>query len=216
MPVDASVRWTVLVPLKALPRAKSRLAGFSPDADSHALLVRAMRSDTVRAAREAPNVARVVRIGDRAAAEHDLVQTRPGLNEAIAEGAQHARDRWPDDAVAALVGDLPAMTVAELAHALDSAAGQLRGFVADSAGSGTTLLTAVPGADLDPQFGPGSAARHAVRATALAAGPGLRQDVDTAADLRAALLLGVGPRTLAAVAAMTRRESSAIHPDRAS
>jgi 2-phospho-L-lactate guanylyltransferase (CobY/MobA/RfbA family) len=40
MPATGAVRWTVLVPVKALPRAKSRLAGFSPDADAHANLVR--------------------------------------------------------------------------------------------------------------------------------------------------------------------------------
>lgn len=216
MPVDGKVRWTVLVPLKSLPRAKSRLAAFSPDADSHARLVRAMRADTVRVAADAPDVARVLRIGDRAGAEHDLVQTRPGLNEAVAFGVRHARERWPEDAVAALVGDLPALTAAELTATLDAAAGHLRGYVADTAGTGTTLLTALPGADVYPQFGPGSAARHAEQAVALPAGPGLRQDVDTAADLRAALLLGVGPQTLAAVAAITRRESPASYPDRAS
>ncbi len=210
------LRWTVLVPLKSLPRAKSRLSGFSPDADSHARLVRAMRADTLRVCRDTPNVARVLRIGDRAAPDNDLVQTRPGLNAAVTDGARHARERWPEDGVAALVGDLPALTVAELARALDSAAGHLHAFVIDSVGTGSTLLTATHRADLEPQFGPGSAARHAKRAVALTAGPGLRQDVDTATDLRAALLLGVGPNTLAAVAAMTQREASTIHPDRAS
>src|SRR3954466_8010535 len=129
------VLWTVLVPIKALPQAKSRLAGFSPDAAAHARLVRAMRDDTMHAAAQAANVARVVRIGDRAGAGHDLVQTRPGLNAAVAEGARHARERWPGDAVAALVGDLPALTRAELADALDAAAGHARAFVADSDGT---------------------------------------------------------------------------------
>ena len=215
MPATGAVRWTVLVPVKALPRAKSRLAGFSPDADSHANLVRAMREDTMRAARDAPNVARVLRIGDRPSVEHDLVQERPGLNAAVVEGARHARERWPADAVAALVGDLPALTLAELAQALDAAARHRRAFVADSSGTGTTLLTAAAGTDLEPAFGPGSAARHASRAVPLPAGEGLRQDVDTEADLRAALLLGVGPRTTAAIAA-TQQASSAVHPERAS
>lgn len=207
------MRWTVLVPVKALPRAKSRLAGFSRDADSHATLVRAMREDTIRAARGAPNVARVLRIGDRPSVEHDLVQERPGLDAAVVEGARHARERWPGDAVAAVVGDLPALTLAELAEALDAAAGHRRAFVADSAGTGTTLLAAAPGTDLEPAFGPGSAARHASRAVSLPAGPGLRQDVDTESDLRAALLLGVGPSTLAAIVAAA---PSLVHPEQAS
>lgn len=215
MSATGAVCWTVLVPVKSLPRAKSRLAGFSPDADSHANLVHAMREDTMRAARDAPNVARVLRIGDRPSVEHDLVQERPGLNAAVAEGARHAREHWPDDAVAALVGDLPALSPVELAQALDAAAGHRRAFVADSAGTGTTLLTATPGTDLEPAFGPGSAARHAGGAVSLPAGPGLRQDVDIESDLRAAVLLGVGPRTTAAITA-TQRASSVVHPERAS
>jgi 2-phospho-L-lactate guanylyltransferase len=203
------MEWTVLVPVKALPAAKSRLAGFSADADAHARLVCAIRDDTLRAARDAPGVARVVRIGDSPDVEHDLLQHRRGLNAAVAEGARLARNQWPTDGVAALVGDLPALTPAELASTLAAAAEHPTGFVTDAAGTGTTLLTARPGAAFDPRFGPGSAARHGTYAAALLAGPGLRQDVDTADDLRAALRLGVGPHTVAALA-------TAVHADRAS
>jgi 2-phospho-L-lactate guanylyltransferase len=208
----AAVQWTVLVPVKALPAAKSRLAGFSADADAHARLVYAIRDDTLRAARTAPGVARVVRISDTADVDHELLQRRPGLNPALAEGARYARHRWPSNGVAALVGDLPALTSAELGRTLAAAAEHETAFVADTAGTGTTLLTALPSARLDPRFGPGSAARHGTQATALPAGPGLRQDVDTADDLRAALLLGVGPRTLAALA----EQASVAHRDGAS
>jgi 2-phospho-L-lactate/phosphoenolpyruvate guanylyltransferase len=202
-----AVQWTVLVPVKALPAAKSRLAGFSADADAHARLVYAIRDDTLRAVRTAPGVARVVRISDTADVDHELLQRRPGLNAALAEGARHARHRWPSDGVAALVGDLPALTSAELGRTLAAAAEHETAFVADTAGTGTTLLTALPSARLDPRFGRDSAARHGTHATALPAGPGLRQDVDTADDLRAALLLGVGPRTLAALA----EQASVVH-----
>lgn len=198
----------MLVPVKALPAAKSRLAGFSADAAAHARLVGAIRDDTLRAARAAAGVARVLRIGDGPGVEHELLQQRPGLNAALAEGARHAAAQWPSDGVAALVGDLPALTAAELGTALTAAAEHPRAFVADAEGTGTTLLTATPPAALDPRFGPGSAARHGALAVALDGGPGLRQDVDTADDLRAALLLGVGPRTLAVLAA---RPTSVVH-----
>jgi 2-phospho-L-lactate guanylyltransferase len=207
------VRWTVLVPVKALPGAKSRLAEFSPDAAAHALLVEAIRGDTVCAAQATAGVARVLRVGDEPGVGHELLQRRPGLNAAVAEGAAHARHRWPRDAVAALVGDLPALTPAELAQALEAATRHANAYVADAAGTGTTLLTALPPATLQPRFGPGSAARHSAHAAALPAGPGLRLDVDTTDDLRAALLLGVGPGTLAEVAAASRRQSFAVHPD---
>jgi len=206
------MEWTVLVPVKALPGAKSRLAGFSADAAAHARLVRAIRDDTLRAAREASGVARVVRIGDSPDVEHDLLQHRRGLNAALAEGARLARDRWPADGVAGLVGDLPALTPAELAGALAAAAQHPTGFVTDAAGTGTTLLTARPTVAFDPRFGPGSAARHGVHAAALPAGPGLRQDVDTADDLRAALLLGVGPHTVAALATTVRTDKASWTP----
>jgi len=202
------VQWTVLVPVKALPAAKSRLSGFSADAAAHARLVDAIRGDTLAAARAAAGVVRVVRIGDSPDVEHELVQHRPGLNAALAEGARHAAAHWPGDGVAALVGDLPALTAAELAAALAAAAEYPAAFVADADGTGTTLLTATPPATLEPRFGPGSAARHGGDAAALVGGAGLRQDVDTADDLRAALLLGVGPRTLAVLAA---RQTSVVH-----
>lgn len=198
----------MLVPVKALPAAKSRLADFSGDAEAHARLVHAIRNDTLRAVRATTGVARVVRIGDSPGVDHELLQRRPGLNAALAEGARHAHDHWPHDGVAALVGDLPALTSAELGETLATAARHETAFVADAAGTGTTLLTALPSATFEPRFGPGSAARHGAGAAALPAGPGLRRDVDTAADLRAALLLGVGPRTLAALSSAGHRHGA--------
>jgi len=147
-------------------------------------------------------------IGDSADVDHDVLQRRPGLNRALLEGARYARERWPQDGVAALVGDLPALTPSELAGALAAAAEHDTAFVADSVGTGTTLLTARPAARFEPRFGPDSPLRHAVDAAPLPAGPGLRQDVDTADDLRAALLLGVGPQTLAI---LTQTRSSVVH-----
>jgi 2-phospho-L-lactate guanylyltransferase len=127
------------------------------------------------------------------------VQTRPGLNAALTEAAEYAAAHWPVDGVAAVVGDLPALQPADLAAALTAAAAHQRCFVPDAAGTGTTMLAALPGTQLRPAFGAGSAARHAAVAVALDAAPGLRCDVDTAADLQAAADLGVGPATAAAL-----------------
>ena len=196
------MRWTVLIPAKALPEAKTRLAGASADATAHRELVEAIRADTASAARAAANVARVVLVTDHPADVPDpliFVQRAPGLNAALTEAAADAAARWPADGVAALVGDLPALRAVELSAALDAAAQHARAFVADAPGSGTTMLTALPGHALTPQFGAGSAARHGRLAAPLPARPGLRQDVDTAADLDAALELGVGAATLRAL-----------------
>ncbi|WP_375479919.1 2-phospho-L-lactate guanylyltransferase [uncultured Jatrophihabitans sp.] len=199
------MRWTVLLPVKALPAAKSRLLPASADSSEHRRLVEAIRADTEAAAHAADGVSRVLLVVDQLPAAvglpsaEVLVQRAPGLNAALREGAAHAAARWPDDGVAALLGDLPALRPGELASALGAAAGHPRGYVADAAGTGTTLLTSRPGVELQPAFGAGSAARHAAIAAPLAAGPGLRTDVDTAADLAAALALGVGTATAALV-----------------
>jgi 2-phospho-L-lactate/phosphoenolpyruvate guanylyltransferase len=190
------VRWTVIVPLKALPHAKGRLAAATVNADAHAQLVEAMREDTLRAARSTTAAARVVVVADRSEQlGADLVQSRPGLNAGLAEAARHASERWPEDGVAVLVGDLPALRPTELDAALADAAHHPRAYVPDAPGTGTTLLTARPGVALRPEFGIGSASRHAQDAVALPAGPGLRADVDTPEDLAVAARIGFGPST---------------------
>lgn len=144
-----------------------------------------------------------------------------GINAAVAHGAARARaEAGPGTlGVAVLTADLPALAPAELAAALTAAeqagragqagqagqagalttAGQAgeRAFVADAAGTGTVLLTALRAAVLWPRFGPGSAAAHAASGAVRLGGdwPGLRGDVDTAADLATARALGVGRHT---------------------
>ncbi|MEO8889395.1 MAG: 2-phospho-L-lactate guanylyltransferase [Jatrophihabitantaceae bacterium] len=192
------MRWTVLIPTKSLPEAKTRLTGASADSAAHHRLVRAIRADTLAAARAADGVARLVIVTDRSddhGAELTFVQTAPGLNAALAEAAADAANRWPRDGLVALLGDLPALRPDELAHALADAARTPRSFVPDAAGTGTTLLAVHPGVLLAPAFGPGSAARHAAGAVRLDAGPGLRHDVDTADDLETARVFGLGAFT---------------------
>ena len=161
------MQWTVIIPVKVLPHAKSRLAAASVDDAAHARLVTAMRRDTADAARQAAPVARVLVVADRGGEPTaDLVQSAPGLNQAVSEAARFATQRWPADGIAALVGDLPALRSQELAAALGDAADHPSVFVADAAGTGTTLLTARPGVALRPAFGPESAALHARQAVA--------------------------------------------------
>jgi 2-phospho-L-lactate guanylyltransferase len=194
------MKWTILLPLKALPLAKSRLQPASTDADQHAQLVQAMRADTLTAIHAARRVARVLVIVDRPDDLHPLalLQIGRGLNAALTEGAAYAAEHWPQDGVAALVGDLPALRADELDAALGRASDTGRAFVPDADGTGTTLLAAVPDTALAPQFGVGSAARHAASgAVAVPAGPGLRCDVDTPDDLQRAAAVGLGSTTQA-------------------
>jgi len=129
------------------------------------------------------------------------------LNAALRHGAATAARRWPGTGLAALTADLPALSPSELAAALRSAAPAdtpaRASFVPDAAGVGTTMYAVPPGGEFRPLFGGTSRARHAAAgAVELAFGDmtGLRRDVDTPDDLRAALALGAGPRTAALAA----------------
>ncbi len=195
--------WLAVVPVKRLAGAKSRLRGALPGVP-HEDLALALVLDTVVAALACPALAGLVVVTDDPAVRApvlslgaQVVPDRPGagLNPAFAHGAALAAGR----PVAALAGDLPALRADELAAALSVAGTAARGFVADIEGTGTTLLTALPGVALDPRFGPGSAAAHAASGAVPLAGswPTLRQDVDTPEDLRAAARLGPGPHTAA-------------------
>ena len=67
--------------------------------------------------------------------------------------------RDPGRGVFAVCADLPALDPAELSEALHAAACRDRAFVVDSAGTGTTVLSARPGQALEPAFGLESAER---------------------------------------------------------
>jgi 2-phospho-L-lactate guanylyltransferase len=196
--------WTAVIPVKSLSAAKSRLRGAVADS-RHEELALAMVRDTVAAVRACAAVGDVLVVTDDPAAVAAVtalgaraVPDRPaaGLNAAIHFGADVVAGLGHHRAV--LTGDLPALRPAELGEAL-AAAGPGRSFVADAADTGTVLLAAAAGTALDPRFGVGSAAAHtaSLARPLLGAWPGLRQDVDTAGDLRTVLALGAGEHTCA-------------------
>ncbi|NYH45413.1 2-phospho-L-lactate guanylyltransferase [Micromonospora jinlongensis] len=211
-------RWAVVVPVKHLAAAKSRLRGALSGVP-HEELALALAADTLRAVLACPAVAEVLMVTDdariAAAALGAGARVLPdgpdaGLNAAFRHGAAGTTAGW----VAGLTADLPALRPAELAGALLAAQNGpegVRRFVPDAPGSGTVLLAAPPGVPLDPRFGVGSAVAHAASGALPLTGdwPSLRRDVDTAADLAAAARLGLGPRTAALVAAASRPARSA-------
>ncbi len=211
MPVRSMRVWELVVPLKPLALAKSRLAAGR---DLRPQLALAFAQDTVAAALECPAVRGVAVVTDDplAAAELSALGARivpdapgAGLNAALAHGCRTVRRERPDTPVAALNADLPALRPAELAAVLAAAGTAARAFLADAADVGTTLLAAAPGVALAPAFGGASRARHRASGAweiAVARVDSVRRDVDTWEDLRVALALGVGPRTAAAAAGM--------------
>lgn len=209
------MQWRVLVPIKHGAPAKTRLRAATSEQAQHAELVRAIQLDTldaVLALRTHPLLGGlfVVTGPDPAqpapalpAGIEILPDAGGGLNPALAAAAAELSRRFPADGVVAMVGDLPALRAADLLAVLHQAPAVGRSFVRDVDGSGTTLLAAGPRSRLMPLFGPDSARRHlASGARELDAAASLRCDVDSAADLRRCLELGVGMLTSQLVAGL--------------
>lgn len=166
------MQWTLAVPLKPLARAKSRLADTADDGVRPGLAL-AFAQDTVAAALACAAVHDVVVVTDDPLAGRELAalgarivpddpaaDPADGLNAALRHAAALARAARPAAPVATLNADLPALRPDELARVLDAAAAFPRAFLADAAGTGTTLLAAAPGRALRPAFGPGSRLGH--------------------------------------------------------
>ncbi len=197
--------WSLVVPLKPLALAKSRLAAAV--GASRPGLALAFAQDTVAGALACASVADVVVVTDDAVAGAELARLgarilrdapAAGLNAALDHGARAVRAGRPGAPLAAMNADLPALRPPELLRVLDIASAFPRAFLADAAGIGTTLLSAGPDAELAPAFGGSSRARHSASGAveiALADVESVRSDVDTGPDLRRALSLGVGRHT---------------------
>ena len=139
------MRWGLVVPVKSLAHAKTRLGPRSED--ERRQLAVAFARDTLAAALAGLEVARVVVVTgdpDVVAAlrrpEVDFLDegdsTGGGLNAAILQGARLLRDQDPQLGTAALCADLPALRAEELDEALRQAAGHAHAFVADATGLG--------------------------------------------------------------------------------
>lgn len=202
--MTTSTGWTAVVPVKPWALAKSRLHLVESHRDA---VARAFAQDTLRVLAEAPSVARVVVVtvqkemwsiarewGARAVADRPLLTNDP-LNAAVTTGRGWALSRHAASPIVVVPADLAAMTVEALETALVALAERESGFVADLAGTGTTLLAARTPAVLCSAYGRGSAAHHRALGLREAIGldPRVRLDVDSRADLAEAQHLGLGP-----------------------
>ena len=212
--------WDVLIPVKRLAAAKSRL-GDVDDAHRRRLAL-SFATDAVTAALAVTAVGRVLVVTEDPIVAAQLSvrgaeivgETRGhGLNAAIEAGLDALAATGDAQRIAIMTGDLPAVSPDEIAAALAAAAGLRLGVLADAEGTGTVLLTtdatAEGGATAAalttsavrpvPRFGPDSYARHRAAGHVPIPGdyPGLRRDVDTQADRREARRLGLGAATCA-------------------
>lgn len=197
---------TVVIPLKALARAKGRLAA-ELDPAARRDLAAWMLGRVVSACMAAPSIEGVLVVaGDDAAAEvaarwpvEVLVEPEEGLNRAL----RAADARFPPGAsTLVLAGDLPLISGAEIEEVCAAAVGERAVVVGPTADGGTAALLRRPHDVIAPAYGPGSAARHieAARAAGVEAvtvdRPGLALDVDTPGQLDAVrtTLPGAPPR----------------------
>jgi 2-phospho-L-lactate guanylyltransferase len=194
--------WDVIVPLKEVAFAKTRLTALGDR--WRKTFARAMFLDTVEAVTRCPVPVRVHVVTDDRPTIAELAtfvgavvvhaQAPSGINNAISHAAQRQGDRgWGR---AALLGDLPSLSGDDLAEVIERAGGAPRSVVSDADEVGSTMLLVAAGQPLQPSFGPGSLTRHiASGAVPVKAPAAARRDVDRPEDLWAAWRLGVGPRT---------------------
>ena len=183
--------WAI-IPVKASPDSKSRLAGVL-DAGQRATLVEAMLDRVIEAARAARNVSRVCLLGTpRNTPTTDigvLAEPGGGLNAAVASAFMDA----PAQGAARVIfihGDLPLVTARDLELLAAAPAGEIA-IAPDRHGTGTNAISLpLPEAKgFSFAFGPDSFARHNAEAERLGLkiaeihSQGLARDVDEPEDL---------------------------------
>jgi 2-phospho-L-lactate/phosphoenolpyruvate guanylyltransferase len=208
-----AARWAIVVPVKRLGLAKTRLSG---DPDVRAALALAMAADTVQAALLCRAVDAVVVVTDEPVAARAMTELGAtvvadapdaGLNPALEHGARECARIAPRAGVAAVASDLPALRAESLYDVLTRAGAHVTAVVADMSGTGTTVYTAREGAAFHPRFGTDSRAAHVeAGATDLTseAPADVRRDVDIEDDLREAMELGCGRSTTEALRGLPR------------
>jgi 2-phospho-L-lactate guanylyltransferase len=195
-------RYVVLVPIKTGPATKTRLdAG-----DLRVPVMHAFARDAIAALQASEDVSTVLVVSrDDLDLGQDgwLPDAGGGLNAALSSAADAAHNTHPRDGIVAMLGDLPCLTPTDVDVVLAFGQGHSRWFLADHHQTGTTMLGVSPGQPLNPLFGPNSAVKHADSGAVACDLPAAsaRIDIDTTADLQAAIRFGVGENTAKALRA---------------
>lgn len=155
--------WSVIIPVKDLSRAKSRMAEGRPEPSA---LARAFLADVLDAVLSCPLVDRtIVATSDpevmQIATHHGATSiddsSHPGINAGATWAAREARTTG---GIVVMVSDLPRLTSTALSRALELAAGHPVSFVPDLQGTGTTMWLAHEPAAMPPRFGLNSREAH--------------------------------------------------------
>jgi len=212
----------VLVPVKRLDRAKSRL---SPHLDSaeRAMLASAMLRDVFDAIGGASDPVGILVITgdpDAAALARDagaIVLDDPhetGTNDAVRQGIAWLSSRGVDG-VAVIPGDIPFVTAGELEAVFSAMRSDDLVVVPATRDGGTNVLAMSPPDLIAPSFGSGSFAKHRENAAATGITPsvlileGAGHDIDVAGDLVLSAVPDGGRRTRGLLAGLNLSDISA-------
>lgn len=208
--------WTIVVPVKALGHAKSRMARALDPAARRALVL-AMAVDVLTTCTATPGVSRVrvvtsdpeVATSARELGVEVIPEPAPDgpgdqLNAALAAALDDVRGR-----VGVVTADLPELRPDHLGSVLDAAGRHQHSTVPDHRGVGTTMAFWSTGDARVPRFGAASAARYlseggAVPLTDVDESGAVGRDVDTPGDLDALTARPVGAATATALRARLR------------
>lgn len=156
-----ALRWNLIMPVKRLERAKTRLGGLTDERRRRLALSFAL--DAADAALASARVRRLLVVTADPDAASELRRRGAviveetwcaGLNAAIEQGAAAVRQDDPMGRTAVITGDLPAASSAEIDAALASAESHRRAVLADSDSTGTVFLTANPFTTNSPTVNP--------------------------------------------------------------
>lgn len=227
--------WLVLIPMKTLAYAKSRLDLPDPQRRH---LARAFYYDVLEAVSECARVATIavvtadpqllldahrhgaIAIKEPTMSAFDLdfdhldSDEASQMNQALSAALDKLKSEHGHTHVAIVTGDLPCARAEDLDAVLERALHHSFAFVRDENGQGTTMVMSTTSRKLPAVFGPMSAERF-VKLGAVDLSdevpPRIRTDVDTLGDLAQAVALGVGPHTREAVETCPDVEVS--HPE---
>lgn len=197
-----------IVPVKALPTAKQRLASVLPPRARRQLVLGMLQRvlDAVQTAGGLGGVlvvtpdAAVAELAQANGAQVLRERRAQGLNAAVRAGLARAAAAGAARALV-LPADVPLVTPGELRCLLASLAeahGPRASLVPAADGDGTNALLIAPADALPPRFGPGSYRRHLAEARARGFSvevlqlPGLARDIDHPGDLARLIVPGPG------------------------
>jgi 2-phospho-L-lactate/phosphoenolpyruvate guanylyltransferase len=211
----------IVVPVKLLARSKSRLAPILLPLERAALSL-AMLEDVLDAALDVPGWEVWVVSPDEAVLEiavrrgaTPIMERRPPLASAIRQAEDEAGQRGMV-ALAVLPADLPLLTAAELAGALQTLGPVV--VAPASTGGGTNFLLRRPPRAIPARFGPDSFRKHEHSArsrglpVSVVDSPGLAFDLDQPEQVGRVIADGPGTRTAGALVELDverRREAPA-------